>query len=58
MNSNNNNNNNNNKIIVPMIAYKEITIIVLIFSIGMGFAEDHASLVIKSHTSNHIEVAY
>ena len=31
---------------------------VLICRIGMGFTEDHESLVIKSYTSNHIEVAY
>ena len=37
---------------------QKITIIVLIFRIGMGFAEDHGSLVSKSHTSNDIEVAY
>ena len=56
---NNNNINNNNEIIAPIITYKEITIIVLIFRIEMGFAEDHGSLVIKSHiSSNHIEVAY
>ena len=32
--------------IVPITAYKEVTIIVLIFRIGMGFAEDHGSLAI------------
>ena len=32
--------------------------IVLIFRIGMGFPKDHGSLVIKSHTSNDIQVAY
>ena len=37
---------------------QKITIIVLIFRIGMAFAKDHGSPVIKSHTSNHIEVAY
>ena len=37
---------------------QKIAITVLIFRIRMGFAEDHGSLVIKSHTSNHIEVAY
>ena len=37
---------------------QKFTIIVLIFRIGMGFAEDHGSLVIKPNTSNHIEVAY
>ena len=31
---------------------------VLIYRIGMGFTEDSESLFIKSHTSNHIEVAY
>ena len=45
-------NNNSN------ISLQKIAIIVLIFRIGMGFAEDHRSLVIKSYTSNHIEVAY
>ena len=37
---------------------QKLPIIVLIFKIGMGFAENHESLAIKSHTSNHIEVAY
>ena len=32
---------------------QKFTIIVSIFRIGMGFGEDHESLVIKSHTSNH-----
>ena len=45
------NNNSNNYL-------QKITIIVLIFRIGMGFAEDHRSLVIKSYTLNRIEVAY
>ena len=48
----NNNNNNNNSWI------QKITIIFLIFRIGMGFSEDHESLVIKPHASSHIEVAY
>ena len=48
MKSNNNSNN----------CLQKITIIVLILRIGMGFAEDHGSILIKSHTSNHIEVAY
>ena len=47
-----NNNNNNNSCI------QKITIIFLIFRIGMGFSEDHESLVIKPHASSHIEVAY
>ena len=46
------NNNNNNSCI------QKITIIFLIFRIGMGFSEDHESLVIKPHASSHIEVAY
>ena len=37
---------------------QKIAIIALIFTIRLGFAEDHGSLVIKFHTSNHIEVAY
>ena len=37
---------------------QKFTIILLTFRIGMRFAEDHGSLVIKSHTSDHIEVAY
>ena len=45
------NNNNNN-------CLQKITISALIFRIGMGLAEGHGSLVIKSHTSNHIEVSY
>ena len=36
----------------------KFTIIVSIFKIGMGFTEDHESLVIISHTSSHIKVAY
>ena len=45
------NNNSNN-------CLQKFTIIVLIFRTGMRFAEDHGSLVIKFHTSNHIVVAY
>ena len=45
-----------NRIIILIIAKKVYN--VLICRIGMGFTEDHESLVIKSHTSNHIEVAY
>ena len=45
------NNNSNN-------CLQKIAIVVLIFRIGMRFVEDHGSLAIKSHTSNHIEVAY
>ena len=45
------NNNSNNGL-------QKIIIIVLIFRIGIGFTEDHESLIIKSHTSNHVEVAY
>ena len=41
-----------------LIIAKEVVYNVLIPRIGMGFAEEHESLVIKSHTSNHIEVAY
>ena len=37
---------------------QKIIIIVLIFRIGIGFTEDHESLIIKSDTSNNIEVAY
>ena len=42
-------------IIVLIIAKKVYH--ALICRIGMGFTEDHESLVIKSHTSN-VEVAY
>ena len=45
-----------NGIIILIIAKKVYN--VLICRIGMGFTEDHESLVIKSHTSNYIEVVY
>ena len=41
----------------PNNCLQMITIIVLIFRTGMGFAKDHGSLAIESHTSNHIVVA-
>ena len=44
------------RIIILIIAEKVYN--VLIHRIGMGFTEDHESLVIKSHTSSHIEVEY
>ena len=57
-NNNNNNNNNNEKNNSSNNCLQKVTKIVLIFRLGMGFAEDHGSLVIKSHISNHIEGAY
>ena len=45
-----------NGIIILIIAKKVYN--VLICRIGMGFTEDHESLVINSHTSNHKEVTY
>ena len=45
-----------NRIIIPITAKK--VYIVLISRLGMGFTKDYESLVIKSPTSNHIEVAY
>ena len=48
--------NKKNRIIILIIAKKVYN--VLICRIGIGFTEDHESLVIKSHTSNPIEAAY
>ena len=45
-----------NRIIIPIVAKKVYN--GLICRIGVGFAEHYESLAIKSHTSNHIEIAY
>ena len=36
---------------------QKFTIVVSIFKMGIGFAEDHEKSVIKSHTSNYTKVS-